>query len=614
MTAGAATGLAVTFTASAIAGINDDAGFKSTDVGRLIWLRAETANSAGWAEIVTFTSTTVVEVDIKAAWTGVTGETNTTEWRLGAFGTAADLGFPAVIAFHEQRLWLGANPGAAQTIYGSVVSLFETFSPADLTDGAILDDSGMVYTIAADEANVIRWMDSGRTLILGTSGGIWPVQATTRLEAITPTNIQVKRSVVAGASTVPPIHVDDISIYLSTTRRQVLGVGYEGDRDTYIADDLTLLADHISESGIDEIAYAREPYSVVWGVRNDGVLVGLTNVTEQSVFAWHRHVLGGSFGSGDAVVESVAVIPAPTGDPRSTGRTNIPHDQVWLIVKRTIGGLTKRYVEFMEDDFSDTDVVEDAFFVDSGLTYNSTATDTITGLSHLDGETVQVVADGGAHPDRVVASGQITLNASTYTKVHVGLYGFALVDSLNIEPEIRGGSSQGLLKRIPITTLRFDRTVGGEICSSPDDRPSDTFTGDGTNTGLSLTFRFSRQSDIVVTRRVIATGVETTMVLTTDYTVTGGGIALGTVTPVDGATDFPSTVKWIIQRSVPDYEPIFFRAVGDQMDVPPPLFTGDKRIALECGWSREGRWMFRQPQPLPCNLLAIIPQVEVSGR
>jgi hypothetical protein len=283
-------------------------------------------------------------------------------------------------------------------------------------------------------------------------------------------------------------------------------------------------------------------------------------------------------------------------------------------VKRTIDGSTVRYVEFMEDEFSDSDVLEDSFFVDSGLTYNGVATDTVIDLEHLEGQTVQVVADGGAHPDRTVASGSITLNAATYTKVHVGLYGSALVDSLNLEPEIRGGSSQGLLKRIPVNTLRFDRTVGGEICSSPDDTPSDIFTGDGTNTALSLTFRFARHGDIAITRRVIATGAETTMQLNTDYTVTGGGIALGTVTPVDGATDFPSTVKWIIVRSVPDYSPIFFRAVGDQMDAPPPLFTGDKRVALECGWSREGRWMFRQPQPLPCNLLAIIPQVELSGR
>ena len=526
----ATSGSGVEITASAVTGINGGSGFLSTDVGRLIRLKKAGTGTdiIGWAEITLVTDTTHVDVTINDDFADTVA---TTEWRLGAFGSATDLGFPTVLAFYEQRLWLGANPGAAQTVYGSVISLFESYSPTDL-DAAVLDDSGIIYTIAADQANVIRWMDSTRTMILGTSGGIWPVQATTTLEPITPSNIQIKRSDAAGAAAVRPVHIADISVYVSATKRQVLSVGYEGDRDTFIAEDLTLLADHISQSGIDEIAFAREPHSVAWCVRGDGVLLGLTNVTAQRVFAWHRHILGGSFGTGNAVVESVAVIPSTAGDPSSSGRTNIPHDQVWLIVKRTIDGSTVRYVEFMEDDFSDTDVLDDAFYADSGLTYNSTATATITGLSHLEGETVQIVADGAAHPDRTVASGSITLDAS-YSKVHIGLYATAQVDTPNIEPQTQSGSSQGRLKRIPTATLRFDRTLGGEVCANPD---------------------------------------------------------------------------------LDSFDPIFFRAAGDPMDTPPPLFTGDKRMSLECGWSREARMKFRQTQPLPWNLVAIIPNVELSKR
>jgi hypothetical protein len=526
----ATSGNGVTVTASAVTGINGGVGFKSTDVGRLMRITKQGGGdgSVGWAEIVEFTDTTHVKVDIKSNFAEAA---TTTEWRLGAFGSAFNLGYPSVLAFHEQRLWVGANLGAAQTVYASVISLFETFSPTDLDD-AVQDDSGLVYTIASDQANAIRWIDATRTLILGTSGGIWPVQATTRLEPITPTNVQIKRSTVGGVSSVYPVHVDDISIYVSITKRQVLAVGYEGERDTYIADDRTLLADHITLSGIDEIAYAKEPNSVVWGVRNDGILVGLTDSAAQRVFGWHRHILGGSFGDGDAVVESVTVIPSPSGDPNSTGRVNIPHDQVWLVVKRTIDGATVRYVEFIEDDFADSDVQEDAFFVDSGLTYNGVAKSTITGLDHLEGETVQIVAGGGAHPDCTVVDGSITLNR-THTKVHIGLYPMAEVDTLNIEPVSRRGSSQGRKKRIPSVTLRFDRTLGGEVCNNPD---------------------------------------------------------------------------------LDKFDPIFFRSAGDPMDEPPPLFTGDKIMALECGWSREARMKVRQPQPLPFNLVALIPNVELSGR
>lgn len=607
----ATVGTGRTLTASSIVGINGGDGFKLSDVGRLVRLKETgTTPQSGWAEITGFTSTTVVTITINAAFADTVA---TVLWRLGAFGSATDIGYPSVLVFYEQRLWVGANPGAAQTIYGSVIAEFETFSPTDLDDSAVLDDSGIVYTIAADQANVIRWMDSTRTMILGTSGGIWPVQATTTLEPITPTNIQIKRSDVAGAAAVRPIHVDDVSVYVSSTKRQVLQVGYEGARDTFIAEDLTLLADHISLSGIDEIAYAREPHSIIWAVRNDGVLVACTDVTAQRVFAWHRHVLGGSFGTGAAVVESVAVIPSSAGDPSSVGRSNIPHDQVWIIVKRTINSVTKRYVEILEDDFSDDDVLDDAFYVDSGLTYNSVAATIITGLGHLEAEVVQIIAGGAAHPDRTVVSGQITLNAS-HTKAHIGLYPNALLDTLNIEPAIRAGSAQGLQKRIHTVTLRFDRTLGGQICSSPNDTPSETFTGTGANTALSPLYRFSLASDLVVTRRVISTGVETTMELTTDYTVTGGAGKSGIITPVDGATDFPTTVKWIIQRTTPVYETLFFRSASDPMDAPPPLFTGDMRLALECGWTRQATVGFRQTQPLPCNLLALVSHVEVSKR
>jgi hypothetical protein len=280
------------------------------------------------------------------------------------------------------------------------------------------------------------------------------------------------------------------------------------------------------------VAYAREPNSVVWCVRNDGVLIGLTNVTEQRVFAWHRHIIGGSFGTGDAVVESVAVIPAPDGDPSDVGRTNIPHDQVWLIVKRTINDETKRYVEFIEDDFSDTDALEDAFYVDSGLTYNDVAAQTITGLDHLNGETVQILVNGAAHPDRTVFNGSITLT-DTYTKVHIGLYKETELLPMNLELQTRSGSSQGRLKRVPILVLRFDRTLGCEVSNNAD---------------------------------------------------------------------------------LDAFDPIFFRAAGDPMDAPPPIFTGDKRVILGTGWSREVLYKLRQAKPLPWNLVAAIPYVEVSGR
>jgi hypothetical protein len=208
-------GTGITIIASSTDGINDGVGFETTDEGRLVRLHQDDAapDTVGWAVITSRNSPTNVTVEVISAFKNASA---TSKWRLGAFGDATYLGYPRAVAFHEQRMWLAANPGAAQTIYGSVISEFETFSPTD-TDTAVLDDNGINYTIAAEQANTINWMDSGKTLILGTSRGIWPVQATTTLEPITPTNIQIKRSDVAGAASVAPVHVDDVSIYVSRT-------------------------------------------------------------------------------------------------------------------------------------------------------------------------------------------------------------------------------------------------------------------------------------------------------------------------------------------------------------------------------------------------------------
>ena len=182
-----------------------------------------------------------------------------------------------------------------------------------------------------------------------------------------------------------------------------------------------------------------------------------------------------------AVVESVAVIP---GD--------LDEDQVWMIVQRNIGGTTKRFVEFlMPYDFGSD--VEDAFFVDSGLTYDGAAATSVSGLGHLEGQVVTVLADGAAHPTKTVSSGAITLDRSAQ-KVHVGLGYNSTLKTMRLEAGSQDGTSQGKLKRIHDITLRLFKTVGAKIGpsvagtdiipfrSSADemDQSLDMFTGDKT--------------------------------------------------------------------------------------------------------------------------------------
>ncbi len=173
---------------------------------------------------------------------------------------------------------------------------------------------------------------------------------------------------------------------------------YNFDTDGYVAPDMTILAEHISETGFNEMSYQQEPNQIIWAVREDGQLAGLTYQREQQVVAWHRHIFGGSFSTGNAVCETVATIP-----------TNDKEYQTWVIIKRTINGVTRRYVEYINQfDFDETDNTN-FNFLDSQLAYSGSATTTISGLDHLEGQVVSVLANGATHPDRTVSGGSITL-------------------------------------------------------------------------------------------------------------------------------------------------------------------------------------------------------------
>jgi hypothetical protein len=230
--------------------------------------------------------------------------------------------------------------------------------------------------------------------------------------------------------------------------RKVRELAYVYEVDGFRSPDMTVLSEHITESGLISSDYQQEPWSIVWFVRNDGQLVGLTYERDQDVIGWHRHIFGGSYSGGDSIVESVACIPTPDGTA----------DETWLIVKRTIDGTTRRYIEYITPRF-DSDQTEDAFFVDCGLTYDSTPATAISGLDHLEGETVSILADGATHPDRTVSAGQITLSRSA-SVVHVGLAYESNIETLNIEAGAADGTSQGKTKRIHRLNIRLFKTLG----------------------------------------------------------------------------------------------------------------------------------------------------------
>jgi len=447
LTPSAATGTGVTLTASAVTGINSDTGFQTTDVGRLI--RIKEGSTWGYVRITGRTSTTVVTVDVVNTLTNVNAKV---DWRLGAWSDTT--GYPGSVAFYEDRLVFGGALGTPSRIDMSKTGLYENFAPT-ATDGTVANDNAIAYTLNASSVNRTYWLlDEENGLLVGTSGGCWAVRASTQNEALTPTNISAKRFTNFGSKQVQAVRSGRAILYPQREGRVLREITYGGVSSGYAARDVSIASGHITENGLSELAYQQYPHEVMWAVRGDGVLLGMLHALpenqEDAIRGWARHILGGVFGTGHAVVESAAVIPSADGS----------YEQLWLVVKRTINSATVRTIEYMTKFFeSEVDVIEDAFFVDCGLTYSGVAATGISGLWHLNGQMVSILADGAAHPDKVVANGAVSLDRSA-TKVHVGLYRAADGETLRYEAGAQDGTAQGKTQRIHRIGYRVDSTVG----------------------------------------------------------------------------------------------------------------------------------------------------------
>lgn len=352
---------------------------------------------------------------------------------------------PSVVTFFEQRLVFGNSNNNPQTLWFSKNGDYLNFTVGTA------DDDALVYTIASNQVNAIRYFSATRVLTVGTSGGEYVVTAASD-GPVTPTTTLIRKYSNYGTAAIQPVQVADVALFLQRGKRKIREFRYVGDvnADAYQAPDLSILAEHITDGGIDQFAYQQEPDSIIWMVRSDGTLIGMTYRREEQVVAFHKHVIGGSFSSGQAVVESIATLPTETGE-----------DELYMIVKRTINGATKRYVERMKSfDFgSDT---TGAFFVDSGLSYSGSAVSSLSGLYHLEGEDVSVLANGASHPDATVSNGSVALTFDS-TSAAIG-YGYTSnMQTLRLESGSVDGTSQGKPKRIHAITLRLHETVGVEV-------------------------------------------------------------------------------------------------------------------------------------------------------
>lgn len=404
-------------------------------------------NGSGIARITSYTSATIVGISVVSRIpSGAVGSGNASyKWALGAFSD--EYGWPGVVSFYENRLVFGATSQDVDRIDMSRGSEFTSFRATE-EDGTVAADGAFWRHFNSSTVNDLLWMvPSDQGLLVGTSGGPWVVKPSSLGESITPLNANAKPASSQRSSRIQGILAGEAVIYVQNDRKTVRELAYRAEKDGYSSPNMTQLARHITRPGLQQIAFQQSPDSIIWGVRDDGVLVGMSYERTEDVVGWHRHLIGG-----DGEVESIAVIPSPSED----------RDDLWMTVKRTIDGETRRYVEYLEAYHEEGDDIEDVFYYDSGLTYDGASTSVITGLDHLEGETIGIIGDGMKQSNKTVTGGNITLDRAA-SKVQAGLPFTSVLETMNIEAGGQDGTGQNKTKRIHEVILRCVDTIGGKV-------------------------------------------------------------------------------------------------------------------------------------------------------
>lgn len=543
---------------------------------------------AGWVQITGYTSGTVVTGNVLYGISLATGPAATADWSEGAW--SAYRGYPRCGTFDEQRLMVASTNWQPQTVWGSRILEYENFERG-ADDADALD-----YTIATDQVETIKWLFAADQMGLGTSGGVHSLGSGSSITPLTASNVVVRKQTTFGVRgsepinpghAVQPIGIGSYAYYFQKYGRKLREYVYNINTDKFESANATVMAEHVTFSGVVDMAYQQEPDNTLWCVLANGKMAIFTKEIEQKVAAWAP-------GDTDGWFESVNVIPGEE------------EDEVWVIVKRLINGVYKRYVEVLSPRvFSEQ---EDWFFMDSGLSLDNpkvisaatqanpvviTATShglsngnfvkirnvvgmtelnhkkfkianvtthtfelqtpegvnvngtayhayesagearlcvtTITGLGHLQGREVSILADGAVHAKKTVAGGSITLD-DEYSQVNVGLKYTSRIICNDLEGGGNQGTSQSKMRRISTIVIRFFESVGCKF-----------------------------------------------------------GIKGGTL------------------------DTIVFRSSAMKTDQAIDAYTGDKGpIAFPAGWKRTKQVEITQEEPLPMHVLAIIPSMETN--
>lgn len=393
-------------------------------------LVAYNSDVAGYVTVTAFTSTTEVTATVTSTLAGTDA---TTKWAEGAWSVRR--GYPRAICIYQNRLFLAGTTFQPNGLWASASFGLENMRESTLDNGAI------VYEVSSVKQNPILWLQDKNGVIAGTTGSVIRIFSQSNTSVLTAASIGSERQAEAGSADMQPVLIGDSIVFVDRNRRRVRDIIYDLQSDGFVSPELTIMAEHITSPGLIDIAVQSRPDNIVWFIRSDGQLISLTYNRNEGVVAWARHITDGTF-------ESVAVIPGTD------------EDQVWVLVNRTIEGTVVSYIEQVQPQDWGTDP-NNCWFVDSGLDYSGVATSTITGLDHLEGETLQAFYNGLTFENVTVSGGSVTLSESV-TAATIGLPYTSTFLTFPIELQTRNGFSIGYKKKVYEIDGCFYRTMTGK--------------------------------------------------------------------------------------------------------------------------------------------------------
>ena len=503
--------------------------------------------------------------------------------------------YPATFAFYQQRAIYGRTNNGPEGIWTSKTALRKNF----MISSPLQADDAVTFSLLGRQVNEIKHILDLSRLLIFTTGGEWVAQGDVG-GILTPSDINPRQHTHNGSGSLPPLVVGGNALYVQARGSVIRDLGYDYQTEGYKGNELTIFAAHLFDNyTLADWAYQQIPHSIVWAVRNDGTLLGMTYLREHQIFGWHRHEF-------DGTVENVAVIPQGT------------EDVLYLVVKRTVNGKTVKYHEFMKT--RQIDNIVDSVFTDCSLSYDGRNTGamtmTLTGGTNWTHDELLTLTASASYFTSADVGNQIVLTGSDGTIIRCDINGYTSATVVSVYPHKTVPAG---MRSVAMTTWSKAVDVISGLWHL--EGKSISIVGDG--------FVVANPNNAAYVVKTVANGSVT---LDKPYSVIHAGLPyLSDMETLD--IDVPNQLSSLADKKKninkvsiyvessrgiwagPDANNLIeFKLRDDEgYDSPPTLKTEVVDMNIKGEWRSSGRILVRQVDPLPLSILTVMPTGFIGG-